>query len=182
MLSSGSNVYRAYSYLIDKTRFPLSVISSFYGLSQLIVFIFSLLLPAIIMLVFQIPLTIYALQVPFIILVMYLFFVLFSVMTSPISAISKDFHNFIKAMRMPLMWLSGIIFNLDVINLAWFKYAMLANPVTFFVSAFRAALCDHYWLWEKPDALLAFAGVFLLTFACAVVMYKKLGREIPDVF
>ncbi|MDR3315913.1 MAG: ABC transporter permease [Coriobacteriales bacterium] len=182
MIGSGSNVYKAYSYLIDKMRFPLSVISSFYGLAQLIIFLFTLLLPVIVMFILKVPFTIYALQMPFLIILMYLFFVFFSIMTSPVSALSKDFHNLIKAMQTPLMWFSGIIFNVEVIEFSWFKYVMLFNPITFFVYGFRAALCDHYWVWEKPETLIAFVGVFLLTLIVALVMYKRLGKEIPDVF
>ncbi|MDR1184774.1 MAG: ABC transporter permease [Coriobacteriales bacterium] len=182
MLSAGSNVYNRYSYLIDRMNFPASVIPTFFSLSRFIIFVISLVIAIIVMLICGFPLTLYALQVPFIALAMFIFFILFSLMTSPLSAISKDFKNLIRALSMPIFWLSGVIFNFAAIDIPWIKWLFIFNPVSFLVTSFRAALCDHYWIWEKPEFLAGFGAVFLLTFICALGMHHRLGGEVADAF
>jgi teichoic acid transport system permease protein len=126
------------------------------------------------------PLTIHALQIPFIALAMFIFFIFFSLMTAPLSVISKDFRNFIKALSRPIFWLSGVIFNFSSIDISWLKWLFVFNPVSFLVTSFRAALCDHYWIWEKPEFLAGFGAVFLLTFICALGIHHRLGGEVAD--
>jgi teichoic acid transport system permease protein len=111
---------------------------------------------------------------------MFVFFIFFSLMTSPLSAISKDFKNLIRAISLPIFWLSGVIFNLSTIEVPWVKWIFIFNPVSFLVTAFRAALCDHYWIWTKPEFLAGFGLVFLLTMVCALAAHRRLGWEVAD--
>ncbi|MDR1082892.1 MAG: hypothetical protein LBL27_03370, partial [Coriobacteriales bacterium] len=87
MLGGGSDVYRRYAYLINRVNFPSSVIPSFFSLSHFIVFAITLVAMIVVMLMCGFPLTIYALQLPFIAVAMFVFFIFFSLMTSPLSAI-----------------------------------------------------------------------------------------------
>ncbi|MDR3037144.1 MAG: ABC transporter permease [Coriobacteriales bacterium] len=180
MLGGGSNVYKRYAYLITRVSFPSSVIPSLYSVSCFIIFAISLVALIAGMYIGGFPLTIYALQIPFIAIVMLLFFVLFSLMTSPLAAISKDIANLLKAVRQPIFWLSGIIFNTSTVGIPWLQWFFAFNPVSFFATAFRAALCEKYWLWERPEILICFGLVFALTLICALQFHRRLGWEVAD--
>jgi teichoic acid transport system permease protein len=180
LIGTGSNVYKRYSYLINRVSFPASVIPSFYSVSHLIIFGISLGILIVMMLIFGFPLTLYALQLPLLILLMVVFFLFFSLMTSPLSAISKDFANLMNAFGLPIFWLSGVIFNIDSITIPWVKWLFVFNPVSFLVSSFRAALCEHYWIWERPEYLWGFGIVFLLTFILALVIHSRFEKVVAD--
>ncbi|MCL1923617.1 MAG: ABC transporter permease [Propionibacteriaceae bacterium] len=180
MLTQGSNVYSRYSYLVNRLRFPVPVISSFFAAGHLIIFFMNFLVVFAVMFVMKVPFTIYALQLPLLVILMYLFWVTWSMMTSPLSAISRDFHNLIKAFSLPLFWLSGIIFNIS--NLPPTAEWILAfNPITFFATSFRASLCDHYWIWDHPKLIWPFFLVFAVMFVLSVRVQFRLGPEVPDV-
>jgi teichoic acid transport system permease protein len=180
LLGTGANVYKRYSYLINRVSFPASVIPSFFSVSHLITFGISLGILIVMMFALGFPLTIYALQLPLIILLTAVFFIFFSLMTSPLSAISKDFANLMNAMHLPIFWLSGVIFNIDNIAIPWMKWLFVFNPVSFLVSSFRAALCEHYWIWEKPELLGGFGVVFLLTLMLALTIHSRFEQVIAD--
>jgi teichoic acid transport system permease protein len=180
LLGTGANVYKRYSYLINRVSFPAPIIPGFYSVSRLIIFGISLVILMVMMLIFSFPLTLYALQLPLIILLMVVFFLFFSLMTSPLSAISKDFANLMNAVHLPIFWLSGVIFNIDAITIPWVKWLFSFNPVTFLVSSFRAALCEHYWIWERPGLLWGFGFVLLLTFALALVIHSRFEQVVAD--
>jgi teichoic acid transport system permease protein len=181
MLTGGSNVYVRYPYLVNRLRFPIPVISSFYALGNFLIFLLNLILVYAVMLLAKTPLTIYAIQLPILLIVMYAFWVTWSMMTSPLSAISRDFHNLIKAFSLPLFWLSGIIFNMSLLPMTWLKWVLAFNPITFFATSFRAALCDHYWIWQEPRLIWPFVVVFSLMIVFAVRVQYRLGPEVADV-
>ncbi|MCL1906809.1 MAG: ABC transporter permease [Propionibacteriaceae bacterium] len=181
MLTSGSNVYTRYTYLVNRLRFPIPVISSFFAAANFLIFLLTQIIVLILIVLMKSPITIYALQAPIIAIVMYLFWTTWSMATSPLSAISRDFHNLIKAMSMPLFWLSGIIFNVTDIAIPWVQWVLAFNPVTFFATSFRAALCDQYWVWDKPQMLWPFVAVFTLMFILAIRVQYRLGPEVADV-
>lgn len=180
MLRAGSSVLNRYSYLVTKIKFPLSGISSFFALSSIVIHIGLTVLLIAIYFGFGMPLDIYLVQIPIIMLVMLVFFTMYSIMTSLLSALSKDFANTIKAFITPLFWLSGIIFPVADLDIQWIKTLLLFNPITFFASAYRDIFYYKAWIWEDVSALLGFGIVFLVTLIVMLVLYKKLHKEVPD--
>ena len=181
MLTSGSNVYTRYTYLVNRLRFPIAVISSFLSMANFFIFLLSQIVVFTLMLIMRVPLTIHAIQVPFLAVLMYLFWTTWSMMTSPLSAISKDFHNLIKAFSTPLFWLSGVIFNAADIHNKVAHWFFALNPISFFATSFRGAMCGELWVWEDPMLLWPFLGVFLLMFVLAIRVQNRLGTEVADV-
>lgn len=181
MISAGSNVYKKYSYLVTKLQFPLSVISTFYSLAQMIVFGLTLVVLFIAMALLNVPFTIYLLQLPILIVLMHLTFTVWSMLASPLSAVSKDFHNLVKVSTMPLMWISGVFFDASQIHIAWIKSVLAFNPVTFFADSFRASICDQFWIWENPNAVFSFLATLFVMLLLALLVQTRMRKEVPDV-
>ena len=181
MINTGSNVYRRYPFLVNRIAFPLSAISSFYALSQFIIFLMLMVILFVLCAAVGAWPGVHALQLIPVCLVMLAFWICFSILCSPLSAISKDFYNLLKALSTPLFWLSGIIFDVSALPIPLFHTILSFNPVTFFAEAVRASVCENYWLWERPDVLLPFLAVFVVTAIGAVACYKKLRRDVADV-
>lgn len=180
MLGSGSDVLHRYPYLVNKIKFPLSGISSLYSLSQLFIHGGMIIVLLIIYFAMGMPLDIHLLQVPLIVVLMVLFFNVYSILTSQLSALSKDFANLIKAFLTPLFWLSGIIYNVFELGIPWVQNVLMFNPITFFANAYRDAFYSRTWFWENTEALLCFGVVFLLTFLVMLAVYKRVHEEVSD--
>ena len=181
MLSQGSDVLHRYSYLVNKIKFPISAISSVYAISMLVTHLGLVILLVILYLASGIPIDLYVLQIPVLIIVMAVFFTMISMLTSQLSALSKDFKNLVAALVTPLFWLSGVIYNTASLSIEWIRIVLLFNPITFFATAYRDALYYKIWVWENPQALVTFAAVFLVTLVAMLIVYKRLYKEIPDV-
>ena len=184
MIGGGSDVLRKYSYLVNKMKFPISGISTLYALSE---FIINLALVAIMLLLIVInglPFDIYLIQIPIILVLMFIFFVFFSILCSQLSAISRDFANMMKIVSLLLFWMSGIIFDtsgLVELGFGWYDTAMLFNPVTFFCQAMRDATCLKVWFWQDPAFFGCFLAVFVATVAVACIVYRRFNKEVADV-
>lgn len=184
MIGGGSDVYHRYAYLVNKVKFPLSGISTLYTLSHLIINVVLIVVMLVIYTAYGMPWDVYLLQIPLIIVLMFLFWDFASIWMSQLSGISRDFGQLIKLFRQPFFWLSGVIYSIDRLattGFDWVHTVMLFNPVTFFATAMRKATCDKVWLWEDPIFFGAFAIMFVGTVALAAFLYKRFHEEVADV-
>ena len=184
MLSPGSDVLHRYKYLVNKVKFPLSGISTLFTLATLFVNVVLFIILFCIYAAYGMPFDIYLLQVPILLILMAVFWDMFSIFSSQLSGMSKDFGQLISALKQPFFWLSGIIFNMSIIaqtSIGWVADLMVLNPVTFFAYAFRDAFCEKVWFWEDPMFIGGFAIVFAITFFLMLFTYKNLNEEVADV-
>ena len=179
-ITTGSDVYRRYPYLVNRIKFPLSLISTFYMLSLLIVFGCMMGFTIIVCLLFQVGLSVYLVQLPLVLALMFVFWVAWSMMLSPLSAISKDFANLIKTLGTPFFWLSGILFELTALPKPA-QIVMAFNPVAWCAQAVRDCFVYQRWFWMDPWEFVPFMVVLILVVALAIRNYKHLYMEVPDV-
>ncbi|MCL2013686.1 MAG: ABC transporter permease [Oscillospiraceae bacterium] len=183
MLTQGMGSIKRYGYLVTKMKFPVSTIPTFVSLSKAFVNAMLILIVIIIFWVMGYPPNIYYLQIPFYFMLTFMFFTMYALFAAPLSAISKDFSNFIKSLITAVFWLSGIIWDSERINNELVKRIMMFNPVNFLCTGFRDALVYQRWFFDQERYLnfITFAGMMLLMFALALFVYKKTRKEIPDV-
>lgn len=179
-INTGSDVYRRYPYLVNRLKFPLSVISTFYTLSIMIIFACTMLFTIAVCLLTGVHLSRYLLQLPLVMIIMFVFWVAWSIMLSPLGAVSKDFSNLIKTLSTPFFWLSGILFQLSSLPEIG-QRVMAFNPVAWCVEAVRDCFVYKEWIWERPDELIPFLVVFAVVVLLALRNFKRLYKEVPDV-
>ena len=181
MLTSGTDTIRRYSYLVTKMKFPVSTIPTFGSISKFIVHLALVVIVILIFLFMGYPPDIYLLQLPFYMLMMFIFFTIWSLFASLLAAISKDFGNLVKSMVTAVFWLSGILWNPETISIGWLKSLLMLNPVTFITTGFRNCFINKVWFFEQPKRLLYFVIITIIMLLLAIWAYKKVRKEIPDV-
>lgn len=181
MLGTGCNVFARFKYLVNKIKFPLSGIPTIFAIAEMVIHLGLVLLLLAVYFLFGQPLDWYLLQIPVAIVLMFVFFYMFSLTASLLSTISKDFKNLIVTLSTPLFWLSGIIFNVYDLGIGWLETILMFDPITFVASMFRCAVYDKIWIWENPMAVIGFAIVFAAMLVTMLVVYKRTREEVPDV-
>lgn len=181
MITAGTQCIRKYSYLVTKMKFPVSVIPTFVSLSNIMI---NILLLAVVILIFclfgYVP-DIYMLQLPFYILLSFIFFTVWALFSSFIGAMSKDFVNLVKSFLTAVFWLSAILWNADSISNLWLRRFLNLNPITYLVNGFRNCFINKIWFWEQPKRLLYFGIITLVLLILGLWSYKKLRKDIADV-
>ena len=181
MINQGSDVLHRYPYLVNKIKFPLSGISTIFTNATMLVQLALMAVLFVIYFVYGQGLHVYLLQVPLLLVLMFVFWDMFSICFSQLSALSKDVANLMKAFSTPLFWLSGVIFNVSAIPIPWLQTILQYNPVTFFAVAFRNAFYDKVWFWENTGTVYGFAVVFAIQLLLTLWVYKKFNQEVADV-
>ena len=181
MISYGTDAIARYKHLVNKMKFPVATIPTFFSISK---YISNLILFGVVILLFifngYFP-DIYYIQIPFYIILTFIFFTAWSLFASMLSCISKDFANLVKSFVTAVFWLSGILWNPETISIGWLKKILMVNPVTYLVTGFRNCIINKVWFWEEPQTLLCFLALTAIMIILAVWAYKKLRKEIPDV-
>lgn len=181
MLTTGTDAIRKYSYLVTKMKFPVSTIPTFVSLSKLSVNVMLITVMLIIYLAFGVRPDIYWLQIFFYIIISFGFWTTWSLFSSLLAAISKDFGNLVKSFVSAVFWLSGILWNPEKVKIAWLKKVLMANPVTYIVNGFRNCLINKIWVWQQPKRLAYFVIVWFVMIILALWAYRKVRKDIPDV-
>lgn len=184
MISKGSDVLHRYTYLVNKVKFPLSGISTLYALSRLVIHAALVVIMLAIYTAYGMAWDIYLLQIPLVMILMFVFWDFASIWMSQLAGISRDFGQLMKVLSQPFFWLSGVIYSVDRLTATgfdWVQTVLLFNPVTFFVTAMRDATCHKIWIWEDPAFFGAFAFMLVATVLLATVIYKRFHEEVADV-
>lgn len=181
MVVLGTNCIRKYNYLVTKMKFPVSTIPTFVSISNLIVSIVLIFVVCIIFAIFGCPWDMYYLQIPFYILLSFIFFTIWSFFASLLGAISKDFYNLVRSFVTALFWLSGILWDADQVTIPWLRQFLNLNPITFLVNGFRNCFINKIWFWQQPKRLMYFCILTIILLIAGLWAYKKLRKEISDV-
>lgn len=181
MITGGAGSIRRYKYLVTKIKFPISTIPTFVSMATLATHLGLLLIMICIYIGFGYPPTVYYLQLPLYMLMMFLFFTAWGLFSGVLSAISRDFLNLVKSLTQALFWLSGILYDASKIQYDWIRNILLFNPVTIVANGYRNVFIHHKWFWEDWQQLINFAIVYMVMMLLAVWAYKKLKKDIPDV-
>lgn len=182
MISQGTGAIIRYRYLVTKMKFPISTIPTFVGLSKLMVHVFIIVIMIVIFVMFKEFPGIYLLQLPIYLFFMVVFFTLWSLFSSMLSAMSRDFMNLVKSFVTPIFWLSGIMWDINNVEIEWLHKAMLFNPVNYFAEGYRNIFIYHRWIWERSEAFGCFIVMLFLMTVAAVWAYKEDGGKKYMIF
>lgn len=181
-ITGGTDCIRRYSYLVTKMKYPVTTIPTHTNLSKLFVHVIICAIVVIILWIGGFPPTIYLLQLPLYIIMMFLFMNAWSLFAGMVSAISKDFANLVKSFNIAIFWLSGILWNVENVSDRKLVYGILMiNPITYICYGYRDCFIDKQWFFDEPERFIAFIGWYVILGVLSLWSYKKLRKEIPDV-
>lgn len=182
MLSKGTNSIKAYKHIVTKMKFPVSIIPTFVGLSNLIVHCALMGVLLLYLALFHAEyVSVHWVQLPLYMVAMYIFFVSWSLFASPLAAISKDFYQLVKSVTRVLFWLSGILWSVRTVGIEWLQTLMLFNPINFFAEGYRSSLLYGEWFWQNEQSLAIFAVIFVSMIVLALVTFSRTKKELADV-
>lgn len=181
MLTNGLESLRKYKYLITKMKFPISTIPTFVAISKLIVHIILMIIVIVIFMIFRCSIDIYIIQLIWYMTLMFIFFVVWTLFSSLLSVISKDFLNLVKSFTTIILWMSGILWDVNNITNPFVKRLLMLNPVTYLINGYRNCFINKIWFWEQPKELLSFFVSLFIIIILSLCVYKTLRKEIVDV-
>lgn len=195
----GAKSIRLNRQFVNKVSFPVSTIMTYTHVARMYVHIFLLGLMYLYVTFIGGSVTpkggetvtggiapsVYNLQIFFYLPLMFIFFLVLTWSTAPMSAFSRDFENMIISIMSGIFWLSGIIYD-SYLSTAkdvsiWLKRAMLVNPINFFANGYRNCFLYNRWFWEYKAELFVFLAELALLIVLGIFNYNRLRKKLPDV-
>ena len=152
LITGGAGCIRKYSHLVTKMRFPVSIIPTYFNLSHLFTHLILLVITIVLFMFFGFFPDIYYLQIPIYMVMMLIFFVVWSLLAGLLSSI----HS-------------------------WVRLILKFNPVTVISSGYRKAFIYKKWFFEDGVELCCYLTTLIVFTLAALWAYRKLRKEIPDV-
>ncbi len=193
-ITQGAKSIRLNRQFVTKVSFPVSTIMTYTAVARLYVHLF---LAAIMYLIVAftngVGVSIYNLQFFLYCPLMFLFFVVLTWSTAPMSAFSRDFENMIVSIMSGIFWLSGVIYNSYDMSVSdklvifgkpakeVLEFIMLFNPINFFANGYRNAFLYERWFFEYPLELCIFLAEFAIIIVLGIYNYNRLRKTLPDV-
>ena len=183
----GANSTRQYSWLVSKVGSPISSPPMITVLSKTYVGIITIIASWFIYMIIAgcmgykiIDLNI--LQLPFMLILVFLFMSLWSLILSPFAAISKDIYNIVAILPMLLQWVSGVFLPLskDNMNNA-LGIIFRINPFNFLIDNVRGSIIGNQFFWNDYISFFSFIGFFVLFIILALIINKRAKRVVVDL-
>lgn len=173
--------FRKNRQYITKMRFPVSTIPTFTLLADMYTNMFLVFLMYIVLLFLGHGPSVFNLQYFIYMPLMFLFFWMLSFITAPLSVISKDFYNLVKAIMTALFWMSGAVYDAHGLTSELLRRIINAMPITFFINGFRNTFLFNKPFFETRYEFFCFFCWFVVIAALGMYTYKKLRKTLPDV-
>jgi ABC-type polysaccharide/polyol phosphate export permease len=181
-ITEGANSIRANRHFITRLPFPVSTVITYTMLSKIYVQVFLTFIMYIVYLCMGYAPSWYHLQYIFWYLpLMFLFFTFLAWITAPLSTVSVDFLNIVRAILTAIFWISGIIYNANAIENPIVRRIVLANPINYFANGYRYTFLYKRWFWESKFETIVFILIFLVCMFLGAWVFNKLRKHLPDV-
>lgn len=179
----GSRSIRNNSQFVTKLSFPVSNIMTFTLLSSLIVHIGMCVIMYVTLLFMGYGPSVYNLQIFYYLPMMYLFFLVLSWGTAPLSGFSRDFENLINSIMTGLFWLSGIFWDTYSIHNRILRTLMYFNPINYFINGYRKCFLYEQGIFNSnyTTETVVFFAEFIVIILIGSRYYRKLRKILPDV-
>lgn len=176
-LTSSSGVLVQNSSLITKIYFPREILVYSTIIAKIIDFLFSLVILAILIAIFGVPIYWSILWVPLIFVIQIIFTIGISLFVSAFNLFYRDIQYLLTLFLLVWFYLTPIAYPIEAIPQK-FQFIMSLNPMAVIINAYREVIISG----GNPNitSLLTGLVISLVIFAVSFLMFKKLERSFAD--
>lgn len=165
-MTQGSNSIYQKVNLVSKMNFPVSLLPTIRIIGNSFQFVVLLGILFVLLLIYGIYPTAFILQLPYYLLCLYVFLFSFSILSSTIATLIRDYQTLLQSMMRMFLYLSPILWDPKAENVPeWLTYLLKLNPFYYIIEGIRLSFLGGTWFYEDPIYMLYF---WVLTF---VILY-----------
>ena len=183
-LTSATNVFSEYSYLVKKVVFRIEILPFVKVFSNLFVHVAFILFMFILYAVMGYMPGIAAVQVIYYSFAMVCFVTSLVYFTSSICVFFRDISQMINIFMQVFMWMTPIMWNIDAMSdriPSWIIVILKLNPMFYIIQGYRDAMISGIWFTQRWMLSLYFWGVTLILYLIGTGVFKRLKGQFADV-
>lgn len=170
----GSNSVYQKVNMVSKMKFPVSLLPTIRIIGNSFQFIVLLIILFIIVSLNGIYPTIYILQLPYYLITLYIFLFSFTLLSSTISTLIRDYQSLLQSMIRMLLYLSPILWNPESELVPdWLSNLLKLNPFYYIIQGIRDSFLGGRWFFEDLVYTLYFWTLtFFLIYFGSKIHYR----------
>ncbi|RCW77405.1 ABC transporter permease [Saliterribacillus persicus] len=161
-LLQGSNSVHSKVALVSKMNFPTSVLPTVKIVSNSYKFFTMMAILLIVLIAYGIYPSIYIIQLVYYVICLFAFLFAFTIMSSTLSTLVRDYQMFLQSTMRMLLYLSPILWDTSRLPIPALENILKLNPFFYIIQGIRDSLIGGKWFFEDPIYLVYF---WMLTFA-----------------
>lgn len=175
----GSNSVYSKVNLVTKMKFPVSTLPSITIVSNTFNFLIMLVILLVIAFFYKIDFGVQLIQLPYYLFCMYAFLFSFTILTSTISALVRDFQLLIQSSMRLFFFLTPIFWNIDSFSEKFRPFIDL-NPFVYIVTGFRNSLLSGGWFYEDLRYMFYFWSLTLVILFVGSIVHNNFKNKFVD--
>lgn len=179
-LSSCTNVFIEYSYLVKKVVFRIETLPVIKIISTLFVHCFFILFLVCVSSVYKYYPDIYVLQVVYYLFAMIVLVFSITIFTSAVVLFFRDLGQIVNIIINVGFWATPIGWNITMLP-DFLQKLFKLNPVFYIVTGYRDAFVEKIFFWQRPYHTLYFWCFCLVMLLISVRVFNKLRPHFSDV-
>lgn len=166
IIQGSNSVYQKVN-LVSKMNFPVSLLPTIKIIGNSLQFFILMSLLFFVLLIYGFHPTLYIVQLIYYLICMFAFLLAFTLLSSTISTLVRDYQMFLQSMTRMLMYLSPILWDPAGGRMPdWIANFLQLNPLYYIIEGFRDSFLGRQWFFEDPLYMLYF---WVLTFTLLVI-------------
>lgn len=180
MIQGSNSIYQKVN-LVSKMNFPVSLLPTIRMVGNSIQFIVLLGVLFIITLLYGIYPSIYLLQLPYYLFSMYVFLFSFSILSSTIATLIRDYQNLLQSMMRMILYLSPILWDPTSDKVPdWLGNVLKLNPFYYIIDGIRNSFLGGAWFFEDSIYSLYFWSLTFVILYFGANMHFKFRKDFVD--
>lgn len=179
-VTGAMNAFLGNRSLVKRPSFPIIILPAVKILSNFILHIVFLSILLIIMFFMHLLPTLYWFQLPYYILMLFVFLFGLGTLLASLRVFTKDIAEFVAAILQIGFWVTPIFWSLDRIPHKY-EWLLNLNPMIYIINGYRNTFIYHKWFWEESSFLLSFLAYTLFFLILGLFTFKKLKPHFGDV-
>ncbi len=180
-LNASTNSLKEYSYLVKKMNFRVSLIPIVKVISSTFVHIAFIGVIVVLVLVYDVGLSIYNLQVIYYFGCTVILLTGLAWLLSALAVFLGDIANFVNVAIQIGFWMTPIFWSPDTMSPTVVTIFKIINPMFYICRGYRDAFVDHVWFWEYQNTGIFFWATTTVIFVSGAIVFKKLKPHFADV-
>lgn len=180
MVQASNSVYQKVS-LVSKMNFPVSILPTIRIVGNSFQFIILLGILFVLIFIYRVDLSIYILQLPYYVFSMYVFIFAFTLFSSTISTIIRDYQSLLQQMMRMFLYISPILWNPAGSQVPdWLGNILKLNPFYYIIEGFRKSMLGQGWFFEDLTYTLYFWVLTFILLYFGVMIHMRFRKSFVD--
>lgn len=179
MLTSATAITNS-ANVIRNLNIPMTIIPAKFVVMHLMEHLWTVGFLLFVLVVSGIQVSLYWLQIVYFFACMVIFLMAFSLFSSAVGAVVKDFGRILSPMIRLVFYLSSVIMSLDGMS-PTLQRLLKINPVTYIVMGYRNSLLYNVGVWEMGYHSLCFWSVTLVLMFLGCTLHMRTRERFVDM-